>query len=197
MQVPLFQVSCGTKSSDWKWNGGRRFQSLFSQSWIAFGSAVSLTQSGTGNQTCCPTRSSHGWRAQSEPTHWHAECQSCYKYTQLPPISLFPSHTHKHTHLTWGHNCALTSASPSPERTCNYTLTRNWMNPGLPGLRHTAGLFLFLLDVSCSHDQDDGLLLFESMFCFNHKSVFLLNLGNMATLNQFRVFTYTFSVRLR
>lgn len=129
MQVPLFHVSCGTKSLDWKWSGGRRFQSFFPQSWIASGSAVSLTQSGTGNQTCGPTRRSRGGPAQSEPTHRHAECQSCYKYTQLPPITVFSRHTLTNTIPTCGHSGAPTSFSPSPERTCNYTLTRDGLEP--------------------------------------------------------------------
>lgn len=74
----------------------------FSQSSIAFGSVVSLTQSGTGNQTYSTTLSSHSGHCESTltNTHPHTERQSYDKYgrtgarahtrTQLQYTKLLP-----------------------------------------------------------------------------------------------------------
>lgn len=101
----------------------------FSQSSIAFGSVVSLTQSGTGTQTYSPTLSSHSGHCQAALANTHPHTlprRSCYKHTHGYYQShctrsftrfscLFLSHAHTYTPSRPGHEFS----DPSHLSTCN------------------------------------------------------------------------------
>lgn len=66
----LFPASCGTKSSNWKWNGGRCFQTLF-------------------------TKLNCFWLCGESDTKWHRE--SNLQHHSEQPQRALPDHARKHT----------------------------------------------------------------------------------------------------
>ena len=121
----LFRASCGTKSSDWKWNGGRRSRLFFTKLycfWLCGKSDTKWHWESDLRYHSEQPQQADTQRSQTQTYTLTHECQSCYTHTHTTAVHtitanhtvftrscsvFFVIHTHTHTLTQPPHTAAL------------------------------------------------------------------------------------------